>query len=297
MEDLPAPVVAPVDALGHRILTVPDLWEALQDPAFRQEIADAVLARAEGREVLSLDIFDTLLVRDAVPEAERFARISEAMRAALPEGLRPADAQDILIPRVEAFRFTYRTRPRIEGCAEGSLDDMLAQIARAVAPGADDIAELVETLRRAEIATEAASLRPNLALIDAIDAFRAQGGRVVLVSDMYIGADDIAEIVEAVAPGLMAKVARLWSSADVIVSKRSGKVFARIEADMGLMPRDFVHFGDSLPGDVLRPRARGWAAWHMPVPRRTIADRRRRLQDFIAAEAAAGRDVREWAKI
>ncbi len=252
---------------------------------------------------MSFDVFDTLLLRTDVPEAERFLEISHEMRARLPEdliaelGLAEITAQDILMVRIEAFRFTYRTGRRIEGCVEGALDDLLAQIARMLDPGGRFTDRLVPLLRAAELAVEAASLHPNQAVLQAIEAFRNNGGRVILISDMYMRGGDIRALIDMLAPGTMAQVERLWSSADEIVSKRSGKIFSRIEAELGEPAEAFVHFGDALPGDFVRPRECGWAAGHLPVPRKAIARRKERLQRFVLAQAELGWDVRSWAKI
>lgn len=299
MDNRPDPVVEPVYPLGFRR----HFEDQGNTPHNTSEMRDLILKQARGRSVMSFDVFDTLLLRTDVPEAERFLEISHEMRARLPEdliaelGLAEITAQDILMVRIEAFRFTYRTGRRIEGCVEGALDDLLAQIARMLDPGGRFTDRLVPLLRAAELAVEAASLHPNQAVLQAIEAFRNNGGRVILISDMYMRGGDIRALIDMLAPGTMAQVERLWSSADEIVSKRSGKIFSRIEAELGEPAEAFVHFGDALPGDFVRPRECGWAAGHLPVPRKAIARRKERLQRFVLAQAELGWDVRSWAKI
>lgn len=299
MDNQPDPLVELVYPLGFRR----HFEDSGNTPHDISGMRDQILAQAQGRTVMSFDVFDTLLLRTDVPEAERFLEISEEMRARLPEdlvaelGLAEITAQDILTVRIEAFRFTYRTGRRAEGCVEGSLDDLLAQIARMLDPAGRFTERLIPLLRAAELAVEAASLQPNPAVLQAIETFRAGGGRVILISDMYMRADDIQALIEMVAPGTMAQVERLWSSADEIVSKRSGKMFSRVAADLGEPAEAFVHFGDALTGDFIRPRECGWAAGHLPVPRKAIARRKERLQRFILAQVELGWDVRSWAKI
>jgi predicted HAD superfamily hydrolase len=97
-----------------------------------------------------------------------------------------------------------------------------------------------------------------------MDAAREAGKTVILITDMYMHAEHVADLLARL--GIAAeRYDRLFSSADLKVSKASGRIFAHVEAALGREPEAFLHLGDSLRGDFANPRRRGWAAQHLPV--------------------------------
>jgi predicted HAD superfamily hydrolase len=146
-----------------------------------------------------------------------------------------------------------------------------------------------------EIGYEIDNLTPNQVLIDIASKFTRAGGQVVLVSDMYLDGDSIEKIVNGVICKRIWK--KIYSSSDLIVSKRSGKIFKKVEKDLDVESTGFVHLGDSFTGDVMKPRQAGWSAIHFPVSEYELVDRRANLDEFIVMMANKGFDVSGWAKI
>lgn len=56
----------------------------------------------------------------------------------------------------------------------------------------------------------------------------------------------------------------VFSSGDMGLSKRKGTIFKAIENRFGFQPEAFVHIGDDLKADCLRPRLSGWRSIWMP---------------------------------
>ncbi|MBX3428469.1 MAG: hypothetical protein KF779_02680 [Hyphomonadaceae bacterium] len=252
--------------------------------------------RASGAQVLSLDVFDTFLLRDNQSEARRFWELSKKVRDFLRDKhvrARELTAEDFLIARVDGMRISYRTRREVKGCREGALEDVVKIVRRALALPADFDNALVQE----EIEYEAGTLTSNRALVDLAREVKASGGRVILVSDMYLSSAQIAAILEHVDTGAARCVDTIFSSCDLIVSKRSGRIFREIERRMELGPSDFFHIGDSLLGDVAKPREAGWSSLHFPV---SIAESRERevdLMRFVAEMRDRGLSVADWAKV
>lgn len=214
--------------------------------------------------VLSLDVFDTLLLRDNSSELHRFHEMSceAADRLSAPQTHTAVSGADILSARYLATLASYRASRPVRGCREGSLREIHQTVSLLLFANADASDALIET----ELDYEARSLRANTLLLDLVARHRQAGGRVILLSDMYMHADQIERLLKS-AKIDTAMFDLLLSSADTKVSKASAGIFSIAEHHLSAQPHQFLHIGDSLKGDYQQPRRRGWAAVHMPIAR------------------------------
>ena len=248
-------------------------------------------------EVLSYDVFDTYLLRNNKPEALRFFELSgnilDKLTSIYPNDTRISSltVEDLCEGRVFGMKMSYRTRPLKDGCGEGHLSEVLS--AQCAFLGLN--VECRQIMYKEEVLYESKNLFRNILLDRVAEKFREKGGRVVFISDMYLPADAISEIAYNVAGKKMYD--RLYSSADEVVSKRCGKIFKKIERDMGVEGKRFLHIGDSLRGDVVCPREAGWNSMLFPVSRLEMMERARRLKEFIEEMENRGMEARGWAKI
>ena len=70
--------------------------------------------------LLSLDVFDTVLIREDVSEIRRFWEIAKLIA----ERLEAVDSRDLLIARLTATRASYRCSMMVDGYREGELDEI-----------------------------------------------------------------------------------------------------------------------------------------------------------------------------
>lgn len=298
-EVLPSPVIyefAPVS----RQLAACDTRYNLLTGAAAAEIAQTIgeEVRASKCSVLSLDVFDTLLLRNDKAETMRFYELSQLIRDRLAQvqNGKPDDlpsAIDFLLARLYGMDIGYRTRKAVDGCREGHIREVVRTASRSL--GLPPEAETL--MLDAEIGYEADNLRMNPVLLEVIAAFRENGGKVILLSDMYLGRAEIESIIkrlDARAPDL---IHAIFSSADCIVSKRSGKMFAFVEKELELPSESFFHVGDALDGDVYKPREAGWRALHFPVSRSESARRNKSLAAFDDEMRGLGHDLTRWSKV
>ncbi len=263
------------------------------------ELEDKIMSFIENNKVkvLSYDVFDTYLLRNSKPEAERYMELSSFILTKLKEEfpsqkrISALDPVDICLARIAGMQATYRTRPRVEGCGEGEIREVIA-MQRCLL---DLPEEAEEILLSAEIDYEVENLAENTLLARIARRFRKKGGKIILVSDMYLGADIIEEIIRRVVKRRVHQ--HLFSSADMVISKRSGKIFPAIEKILGHASHEFLHIGDSWTGDVERPRKSGWHAMHFPIPREEMNRRKAALAEFIRKMDEKGINTRAWAKI
>ncbi|MEM6408710.1 MAG: HAD family hydrolase [Pseudomonadota bacterium] len=247
---------------------------------------DAAMA-ASGASVLSLDVFDTLLLRSDRSEAGRFWDMAEAASA---EGL-GAGPEDVLLARVQATALCYRTAEKSGLYGEAHIRDIYRQMGVLLAR--DDAPSV---LARVEREVETANLHRNDALAELITRCAARGQRVMLLTDMYLGAEDVARLVTALCGGDL-PIAALRSSADLHHSKRSGTAFSPAAEALGVATQEIFHIGDNVESDVAAARAVGCHALHFPILR---AERRRRSADLertIVALQKRGIRTDGWAKV
>lgn len=205
---------------------------------------------------LSLDVFDTLVLRPSRPEILRFGAIAGRQHLGLVEaGWQSPGVSALWRTRLRCHKAAYDRRRA--GGPEPRHHDILA----AMCPPLTLPLAAVEVLAAAEVAYEIAIARPNrrlLRLLDAVDL------PVVLTSDMYLPAAALARIVAAACPLLAG--APVVVSAEHGTSKRAGPLFDIAVARLGLTPDRVVHVGDDPLADVTRARERGLAALHWPRP-------------------------------
>ena len=244
---------------------------------------------ASGCSVLSLDVFDTLLLRNDKSEAQRYFEIAERSADILQCG---RSAEDVYLSRFLGMDISYRARREVDTCREGSLDEVLRSTKVQLGLTSQEVARLKEI----EIEYEAENLVANGALVDLAETVRREGSKVILLSDMYLDGETISTLVKRVV-GNAAFIDRVFSSADTIVSKRSGRIFSLVEESLERKPSDFFHLGDNRLSDVVRPVQAGWRAMHLPVSDQEEARRSQSLSERDARLERSGLDLRRWTKI
>lgn len=297
-EKLPNPEIHRFDDFARKLMESNNRAEVLSSSAF-DDFEKEVWAIVEevDPKVISFDVFDTYLLRNDKPEAVRYLEMSELalekMQQAYPESrrLNQLQAVDLCETRIAGMRATYRTRPRIQGVGEGLIDEVfvMQRILLGLEPGAE------KELLAAEIEYEAENLVENPLLKKLAIEFKKKGGKVILISDMYLGTSVIDLIIKRITKSRHYDA--LFSSADLVLSKRSGKIFGKVEKELGLDPQDFLHFGDAWLSDVEQARRAGWNATYFPVAAKELRRRESKLEDFIAMMDGKGIETRAWAKL
>ncbi len=291
----PAPVIYEFAAVARELLACQTRQALLAGPTagtIRAALDDEIASR-EPR-VLSFDVFDTFLLRNNKPETARYQELSTHVsdRLAASVAKAPSDI-DLLFARLHGMDFSYRTRKAVEGCREGHIE----QVIRYARTALNLPRESEKVFLDAELDYETANLTVNPVLAALAITFRARGGKVILVSDMYLGKAEIGTILTRLSNGVTNWYDKIYSSADHIISKRSGKLFAHIAKDLDLAPTQFLHVGDAWQGDVLRAREAGWGAIHFPISRQEVTERERALRAFVDTWKSRGHDLSQWARL
>ena len=238
---------------------------------FAAELSERLDELLAGRTVLSLDVFDTFVLRDNSSEMSRFFEVGERMAAIVESEIgAPVSKVDAFVARHLGTKATYRTSRRRKGCREGSLTELHRTASRLLVGDA----RLTEKFVTAEIENEATRIVPNPFLVAYAKRHRERGGKLALVTDMYMHADQVGLLLQML--GIESgDYDLLISSADTKVSKASVGIFELFEEELDAKSDQFVHVGDSFRGDVAQPINRGWRALHLPISEFDLIERRR----------------------
>ncbi len=231
----------------------------------------------EAYDVLSVDVFDTLLLRDASSQRERFAEVARTLAELLRARGCTVDAATLLALRRQAHASAYDavSIERPEG--DATLERMSEIQANLL--GLDP--SLVSLFIAAELEVESRHLSPNRSLIRFIDGLVGEGKRVIAVSDMYLSAGEIGQLMTRVIGKV--PVHRIYASSEFGLTKRSRRLFDAVAAAEQIPSDRLLHYGDSAHADVSMARAAGWQACLFRRPNWMLAARKLAALRFVMA--------------
>lgn len=201
---------------------------------FRIPIAAQMLISAVDADVVSLDVFDTLVVRTF---------------------LTPAGARAYLAHRVEqsfGLKDFLAIRERAEALSreEHGCDVDLATIYRRMANMTECRGFPLDRIRELELAVEMRCLLPRQSVIDAATQLVGNGKRLVAISDMYLDKDLLAHVLPASARALPKQ---WYVSCETGWRKDDGEAWLQLPKLEGTPPHRWLHVGDNEHSDIQKP--------------------------------------------
>ncbi|WP_175836415.1 HAD family hydrolase [Burkholderia anthina] len=272
------------DAIEAEVENCTSRTVLFEDRDFQERLFKKIDSLApQGDFVLSFDVFDTFLLRDQKSELGRFIetghRMSEFMRKSTSSDTAARNPNRSLISAsasgINAFlarhlgtKASYRAGKKVAGYGEGSLTEIQSTASK-ILYGSD---RLKEDFIDIELSYEAERLSINPALLSYATRHKERGGKVILVSDMYMHAEHIQDLLKRLNVDL-SLFDLIISSADTKISKASGKIFESVEKILEESSERFLHIGDSVNGDYLKAREAGWRALHLPISKSEMSER------------------------
>ncbi|MBC8035605.1 MAG: hypothetical protein H7X89_00080 [Rhizobiales bacterium] len=214
-------------------------------------------AMAADIRLVSVDIFDTILLRRCRPELARFADIAAAQAIALNRaGIDGVTAEGVYRARLKLHKQVYdqvRRGERPEARHDDILDAIRVHLNLPV--------QALPIMAEAETVYESSVLTANRALVAGL-AEIACAKRLILSTDMYLPEPAIRALLAQLTPDLAALP--LLVSSDLGATKRSGTLFGLLPQRFGACPREILHAGDNKAADVEQARAAGLHAQWLP---------------------------------
>ncbi|MDJ0642330.1 MAG: HAD family hydrolase [Erythrobacter sp.] len=232
------------------------------------ELPDALERAPDDVKVLSLDCFDTLLWRDCHAPSDVFAELN----AVLPRQRMAGEAN------ARKAETTLRKRNEVA----------LPAIYAHAMEGADRADR--ETAMIAELAAEARACFAFEPTVELIRAAKARGLKVIIVSDTYLTARQLGQLIaEAAGEEVAALIDTIVVSSEAGISKNQGLLGRGLKV-MRCRSHEILHIGDNPKADYEAARALGIPALHL-VQFGDAAKQRLRMEracQQIAGETARG---------
>lgn len=195
-------------------------------------------------QVISFDVFDTLLKRDVK----------------LPTDIFDVMAKDIinkeLAENFKALRIQAEKNARKDSLKkEISLEDIYKKFAGITESEAKRLIKL-------EKDTESRFLHANVDILDVYKECVRLGKTIFIISDMYLPSNFIDEILTREGFGGYNK---LYVSTDYNAVKSDGSLFDFVKCDQNIDVSTWIHIGDSYPSDKIAAETRGITTFQIPT--------------------------------
>ena len=210
-----------------------------------------LLPRPEAPEILSLDLFDTLLSRPPAGEAIWIGLWAEEAGKVL----------SIAADRLVAARRSAR-RAAIRGSASGfgrpdpepTHNMLLVETLRLAGLGYDVNPEILLKLEALEIDAITSVTLPDPAAVQLVQRARQAGLKLLITSDMYLSAEALWDLLARHGLGGFSAI---YVSSTQGRTKFSGKLFDHLLEQESITPFRVLHVGDHPWSDGIAPASRG----------------------------------------
>jgi len=217
-----------------------------------------IKALAGSFDLVSTDVFDTLLLRTLRSERSRRMRAETLFASFLARRGIHVSPRTLAQARMIAQRLAFRAADISGEESEVRLSDLVERQARILSLPPECVRRRIEI----ETEVELSSLRVNTQLVDALKAHKLAGSRIVAISDTTLSGEAVESLVSHMCgPDLFS---RIYASADLGLTKRAGGIFRRVLELENTAPERVLHMGDDKRADVDRPQAAGITVRHLP---------------------------------
>ena len=222
------------------------------------EFGADVVEAVRGFEYVSLDVYDTLLVRPYVRPKDVFRHIE------LKE-----DAPGFVEERIAAEK----------RCMSSPLPTTLDRIY-------EEIPDQYKHLKEKELEYESNPVCPKR-ILETYRKILAEH-KVVMVSDMYLPSEFIQDLLKK--NGIDGYERFYLSSVDG-VSKGKGNMFDYVANDLGIEKSQIIHVGDNIKTDFLNPKKQGYNAILTEKPVSSYFKRHRKAKRFYDSSGSVGASI------
>ena len=201
--------------------------------------------------LISVDIFDTLIFRDADDPDEILLEV-----AARAQNLGLISNDDACF-FVRQRRWAEKRARALNKIASGSNEVTLQFIYEQISNNPQILASLEEE-------QEVRRWFLNKELLDTLIHLQSIGKKIVFVSDMYLSESLISEYLKSMAVGL--EVTDIRVSSHRHTSKADGHAFDQLLSDYGFEGRNVLHVGDNFVDDIQMAASKGFKTYFLQKP-------------------------------
>ena len=214
---------------------------------------NAIKLRARGKEVISFDIWDTILRRECDPDEIKLCAATVLLREFERRvGVQGLAAEDL-------YRLRQLAEYRVaDAHYEYTHAAMMREWVRLAGMVGREAEEVVAIVTNAEVEREKAvtKLDPTIAQL----LRDLSGMRMIAISDFYLSEKAMRELFAF--HGIEGNFSAIYVSSDHMMTKREGALFDYVLRKEEIKPKKLLHVGDNMHADVVIPQKKGIDAFH-----------------------------------
>lgn len=180
-----------------------------------------IKTKIDKHEIISFDVFDTLLLRPYVKPTDLFLHLEKLEKA-----------ESFAKARIEAEQKARKIHSDVEDI---TLDEIYTEIA-----------DEYRNLKSKEMDLEQQVLQPNPEMKEVFDYAKKQGKKIIIVSDMYLPAKFLTDILHKKGFDGFEK---LYVSCEYRKTKHTGSLYKLVIDDLKTSANDIFHIGDNPDSD------------------------------------------------
>lgn len=207
--------------------------------------AKKILEKAKHFEIISFDIFDTLIKRNVKTPSDVFDLVEIRYNLDAEEKI-----SNFKSKRLQAY---YVANQKNGTCC---LDEIYDEL--------DFSTKVKDYLKEIEQQIEVDVCVANPEIVDVLLKLRELGKRIFIISDMYLSKTVVKKILDK--NGITEdKYEGLYISCECKAKKTSGSLYDFVCKKNSFTPKQALHIGDNWKGDIIRAKQKGFAVYHLPT--------------------------------
>lgn len=198
-------------------------------------------------EVVSFDIFDTVVTRNAFNPHDIHARVKWRLATHTEDSKPVSGGVTVDFPALR-IAAELKARERANEREEVTFDEIITLLVLEI----PEFTMSASTLASYEIEEELKAINPVTSSLDIIREMRRAGKKIVYLSDMYLPEEVIRTMLQRM--GALEPGDCVYVSGAIGKKKTTGSLFRVVLDELGIRPNQMVHVGDYLWSDYLVPR-------------------------------------------
>lgn len=209
-----------------------------------------LLAQIKKHNVISFDIFDTLLMRPFISPSDLFKFIEPLIQKELQDY-----TFDFVKKRRESEKIAFNS-----AIERGEGETTINEIYDVLCSQNNIDQKISEKLIEIEVEAEKSVLYRRESIYNAYLYALSLNKKIIIASDMYLPESVIKEVLSK----NNITYDRLYLSSTIKKKKSSGELFNFIINELECRPEELLHIGDNVKGDLKVPKSKGIHCFHMP---------------------------------
>lgn len=234
-----------------------------------ETLLDEIAEQSSRFDLITLDVFDTLLVRRVHEPDLVKSTVSRYLAHVAGDHGHTIRPERLLKQRGELERRQRQRNGKLNPDFEASHPELIREWVSGYVEDSE-LSAVTEKLIDYELTMETRVLVARKGWRPLLEKMKREGKTLMALSDMYLPGSSVTRLLDAA--GLGGLFDEVCSSADTLRAKASGEGFFRLVEKTGISPRAWLHVGDNPFSDALVPDSLGITAFSL----RDVAERKRK---------------------